>query len=153
MADWWMRSGGGGGGQDPASEGGHLGVHVKYEELYDGMIFLALVWVTGQVASRVFRMPALVGEILMGILLGPSALHIVPFPQGWVLFGEIGCVVFVFLCFSRFSLSLSLLFFFFSFPFFLLFLFFYFLSSFVLVFSPSPSPSTQVGHACSRSRL
>jgi len=68
-----------------------FGVHVPYEELYYSVIFLTAIYVGGQLASRVLRMPDLVGEIVVGIVLGPPLLKdFVPYPEAWVLFGEIG---------------------------------------------------------------
>ena len=37
-------------------------------------------------------MPSLVGEIFVGIFLGPNLLDFVPFETSWVMLGEIGCV-------------------------------------------------------------
>jgi hypothetical protein len=69
---------------------GGFGVHITYEDLYDSIVFLVAVYVAGQFASRVLRMPNLVGEIVAGILLGPPLADFVPNPEAWVLFGEIG---------------------------------------------------------------
>lgn len=70
----------------------HFGVHIEYEDLFNAIIFLALIYISGQWASRVFSMPALVGQIVAGILLGPPLADFVPDPAGWVLIGEIGYV-------------------------------------------------------------
>jgi hypothetical protein len=48
-----------------------FGVHITYEDLYSTVIFFACIYVCGQIASTVLRMPSLVGEIFCGILLGP----------------------------------------------------------------------------------
>jgi len=75
-------------------EGSHeFGVHVDYTDLYDAIIFLTCAYVAGKVASRLLRMPPLVGEIVAGILLGPNLSNFVPNPSAWVLLGEIGCVL------------------------------------------------------------
>lgn len=70
-----------------------FGVHITYEQLYAAIIFLVCIYIGGQIASRLLRMPNLVGEIIVGILLGPPLANYVPFAEAWVLFGEIGYVV------------------------------------------------------------
>jgi Kef-type K+ transport system membrane component KefB len=42
------------------------------------------------IVSRFLSMPALVGEIFMGILLGPNLLDFVPNQEAFVMLGEIG---------------------------------------------------------------
>jgi hypothetical protein len=57
------------------------------------MSFLALIYLGGLISSRVVGMPALVGEICVGILLGPNlAIFPLPSPETFVLLGQIGCV-------------------------------------------------------------
>lgn len=82
-------------GDDDQEEGGHseFGVHIEYEDLYNTVIFLTCIYLSGQIASRFLRMPSLVGEIVCGILLGPPLADFVPNPEAWVLLGELGCVV------------------------------------------------------------
>ena len=74
-------------GDDHHSE---FGVHIEYEDLYDAVVFLAAIYVAGQIASRLLTMPSLVGEIVAGILMGPPLLDYVPNASAWVLMGEIG---------------------------------------------------------------
>lgn len=50
----------------------HFGVHISYHELYNSILFLVCVYVSGKIASRLLKMPDLVGEIICGILLGPN---------------------------------------------------------------------------------
>lgn len=70
-----------------------FGVHITYQDLYGTVVFLVCIYVSGEIAKRVFRMPSLVGEIFCGILLGPPVLEdFVPFPEAWVMFGELGCI-------------------------------------------------------------
>jgi len=59
---------------DHVFEDGHggFGVHISYEDLYNSIIFLTCIYVSGQIASRLLKMPDLVGEIVCGILLGPN---------------------------------------------------------------------------------
>jgi Kef-type K+ transport system membrane component KefB len=78
-----------------AGGGSGFGVHIAYEDLYAALVFLAAIYVSGQFASRVCRMPSLVGEIFCGILLGPPLAAYAPNPPGFVLFGEIGLVLLV----------------------------------------------------------
>jgi Kef-type K+ transport system membrane component KefB len=72
-----------------------FGVHIEYEDLYDTIVFFTMIYVAGQIASRVLRMPDLVGEIVAGILLGPPLADFVPNPEAFVLLGEVGLVLLV----------------------------------------------------------
>lgn len=72
-----------------------FGVHIEYEELYQGVVFLAAIYVAGQISSRVLQMPSLVGEIFAGIFLGPELAGFVPNETAWVLLGEIGLILLV----------------------------------------------------------
>ncbi|GAX13284.1 hypothetical protein FisN_17Hh224 [Fistulifera solaris] len=72
-----------------------FGVHIEYTDLYGAVVFFVCIYCAGQFASRVLTMPALVGEICCGILLGPQLADYVPNPQAWVLFGEIGLILLV----------------------------------------------------------
>ena len=53
-------------------------------------MFLAAIYAGGLAVSRFLKMPSLVGEIFMGILLGPNALSFVPYEEAFVMLGEIG---------------------------------------------------------------
>lgn len=57
-----------------------------------------VIYLAGQFASRLLKMPSLVGEIVAGILLGPPLADFVPNPEAWVLLGEIGYVSLVAVC-------------------------------------------------------
>ena len=46
----------GGGGTDGHGEGSG-GVHIAYEDLYASIMFLACIYVGGQIAARLLRMP------------------------------------------------------------------------------------------------
>jgi hypothetical protein len=74
-------------GGDEHSE---FGVHIVYEDLYNTIVFFACIYVCGQIASRLLKMPSLVGEIICGILLGPPLADFVPNPEALVLLGEVG---------------------------------------------------------------
>lgn len=80
---------------EAAADGGgeeeeHFGVHVSYHDYYHAIVFLSLIYAAGMVVGRFLSMPALVGEIFMGILLGPNALNFVPNVEAFVMLGEIG---------------------------------------------------------------
>ena len=68
-----------------------MGVHITYQELYHAMVFFAAIYLGGKVGV-LLKMPALVGEIVVGIVLGPPLLDFVPNPEAFVLLGEIGYV-------------------------------------------------------------
>ena len=73
-------------------DGGHseFGVHITYKDLYNSIVYLSAIYVSGQIAARFLRMPNLVGEIVCGILLGPPLADVVPYPEAFVLLGELG---------------------------------------------------------------
>ena len=59
-------------------------------------IFVFLIIATGAgVFTAKLGMPALVGEIFTGFLLGPPLADFVPFPEALVLVGEIGLIMLV----------------------------------------------------------
>ena len=53
------------------------------------LLFIVLVWVVGKAVSRA-GMPMLVGEIGVGVVMGPNLLNLVPWPQALKLHGEVG---------------------------------------------------------------
>merc|ERR1719203_1681652 len=58
------------------------------------MIFMALLWFVGKAFSRI-GLPSLVGEIIVGIIMGPNLLNFVPYSDALVVIGEIGLVLLV----------------------------------------------------------
>ena len=72
----------------------NLSVEVPYEDLYRVLIFLGVVFIAGQVAERL-GMPSLVGEIIVGFLLGPPLADFVPYAEAIVLFGDIGLILLI----------------------------------------------------------
>ena len=42
---------------------GEFGFHIPFEDLYMTIVYLACIYVAGQLASRVLMMPSLVGEM------------------------------------------------------------------------------------------
>lgn len=78
------------------SEAEPYGVHVTYEEIYNTVVFLIAIYAAGFIFSRFLRIPALVGEIIAGKLLGPELLNnFVPYPAAFVLLGQIGLILLV----------------------------------------------------------
>jgi len=72
-----------------------FGVHITYEDLYNTILFFTCIYVCGQIASKLLKMPNLVGEIVCGILLGPPLADFVPNPEAFVLLGEVGLILLV----------------------------------------------------------
>lgn len=70
-------------------------VHISYEDLYASIMFFACIYVGGQIAARLLKMPSLVGEIFVGIFLGPNLAAYVPDPVSFVMLGEIGLILLV----------------------------------------------------------
>eukprot|EP00985_Skeletonema_marinoi_P005509 scaffold2388_cov201-Skeletonema_marinoi.AAC.7 len=64
-------------------------VHVTYENIYAILVFLLTATAFGIVTSKL-GMPALVGEIIAGFLLGPPLADFVPYPKALVLALGIG---------------------------------------------------------------
>eukprot|EP00592_Proboscia_alata_P026898 CAMPEP_0194442978 /NCGR_PEP_ID=MMETSP0176-20130528/126441_1 /TAXON_ID=216777 /ORGANISM="Proboscia alata, Strain PI-D3" /LENGTH=560 /DNA_ID=CAMNT_0039269153 /DNA_START=33 /DNA_END=1711 /DNA_ORIENTATION=- len=85
-------------GTNHESDDGHgqFGVHVEFEDLYYAILFVTAIFVGGKIANQVL-MPSLVGEIIVGIVLGPNLLEFVPsvFTEAFVLLGEIGLILLV----------------------------------------------------------
>lgn len=91
-----------GGSENYNSEGDgsdeDFGVHISYQDLYLGTVFLTAIYAAGLFTSKLLKMPSLVGEIFAGILLGPNLANIVPIPEAFVMLGEIGYVSCVVIC-------------------------------------------------------
>lgn len=66
------------------------GVHIHYTDLYASLVFLAAIYAGGLFTSRFLKMPSLVGEIFVGIFMGPNMLDYVPNEEAFVMLGEIG---------------------------------------------------------------
>ena len=67
-----------------------------FEHVYFVMLFIASLWFAGKLFAR-FGMPALVGEIVFGIILGPHALNLAGDHGSdfLIVIGEIGLVMLV----------------------------------------------------------
>jgi hypothetical protein len=81
---------GGEGDEGEGDDHSSFGVHITYDDLYRSFVFLTAIYLAGQVASRLLKMPGLVGEIIAGILLGPPLANFVPNAEAWVMLGELG---------------------------------------------------------------
>ena len=54
----------------------------------------ASIWCAGKAASKL-GLPTLVGEIMVGVVLGPPLANLMPVPEALMLFGEVGLVLLV----------------------------------------------------------
>lgn len=84
------------------SESGHSGheedhdAEEAFNHIYFVMLFIATLWFAGKLAVKM-GMPALVGEIIFGIILGPHLLNL-PGTEGshfLIVIGEIGLIMLV----------------------------------------------------------
>lgn len=66
----------------------------QFEKVFYVMLFMSCLWFVGKTAAKC-NMPALVGEILVGIILGPNLLQYVPESNAFIVIGEIGLVLLV----------------------------------------------------------
>jgi len=70
--------------------------HDAFDHIYHTMAFVAILWFAGKAAMKL-GMPALVGEIVFGIILGPHLINL-PGDEGsdfLIVIGEIGLVMLV----------------------------------------------------------
>lgn len=58
------------------------------------IIFLGCVWCSGKLATAC-KLPSLVGELVVGALLGPPLADVVPFPHALALVGQLGLILLV----------------------------------------------------------
>ena len=66
----------------------------SYTPIFPDSILLFLILATGMgIFTSKLGMPALVGEIITGFVLGPPLADFVPFPEAMVLVGEIGLIM------------------------------------------------------------
>lgn len=64
---------------------------VTYEKIYNALIFLLAIHFVGGLGSYI-KIPPLVGQIIIGIILGPNVLGFVPFQYAFIMLGEIGLI-------------------------------------------------------------
>ncbi|CAL1138991.1 unnamed protein product [Cladocopium goreaui] len=77
--------------QSDANES-HFNEADDFGRLYAFLLFTAALWISGKLFARL-GMPALVGEILVGILAGPHAKNLVPETDALILQGEFALVL------------------------------------------------------------
>ena len=71
---------------DDAHAGGQF---AHFNDIFLTVLFIVFVWLSGKVAAAAGA-PSLVGEILVGVVLGPHVLDFVPFPSALKAIGEVG---------------------------------------------------------------
>lgn len=75
-----------------ANELSHFNEAEDFQRLYAFLLFTAALWISGKLFARL-GMPALVGEIAVGILAGPHAENLVPETDALILQGELALVL------------------------------------------------------------
>ena len=67
-----------------------------FNHIYYVMVFMACIWFIGKIFQKI-GMPALVGEIVTGIVLGPNLLNVVGDhgSEFLIVIGEIGLIMLV----------------------------------------------------------
>ena len=80
-------------GHHSSDSHGHDTEHA-FEEVYYLMCFMGALWIIGKIFAR-FGLPGLVGEIIIGIILGPNLLDFVPEADTMIVIGELGLVLLV----------------------------------------------------------
>lgn len=68
--------------------------HFTFEDVVFTMIFLSAIWAAGKLCERI-SMPGLIGEIILGSILGPQLANFVPQPLAFMMIGEIGLILLV----------------------------------------------------------
>lgn len=76
-------------GFEVRSDAAHLEAISFWDDLFAFTMFLACVFVSGKIVHRLGG-PSLIGEMLCGIVLGPTIANFAPEPRGLVLLGEFG---------------------------------------------------------------
>ena len=74
----------------------HLVGHQAFLHIYLVMVFIAAIWIVGRISTKI-GLPDLVGQIIVGILLGPEALNILDSSgnEFLIVIGEIGLIMLV----------------------------------------------------------
>lgn len=70
---------------------------VEFDDVVMSFLFLIAVWVGGKAAAGM-RMPSLVGELAVGLVMGPPLLDVVPLAEALMLYGEVGLLLLVRRC-------------------------------------------------------
>jgi Kef-type K+ transport system membrane component KefB len=72
----------------------HHGLEVEFYDVQMSLLFLIALWIAGKAVGAA-GMPALVGELLVGVVMGPQLLGVVPSPESLMLYGEVGLILLV----------------------------------------------------------
>eukprot|EP00557_Chaetoceros_sp_GSL56_P014575 CAMPEP_0176484780 /NCGR_PEP_ID=MMETSP0200_2-20121128/4647_1 /TAXON_ID=947934 /ORGANISM="Chaetoceros sp., Strain GSL56" /LENGTH=471 /DNA_ID=CAMNT_0017881297 /DNA_START=97 /DNA_END=1512 /DNA_ORIENTATION=- len=80
-----------------ADDNKSFGVQIAFDDLWNAMAFISLIWIMGLVSEKLLFMPSLVGQIFAGIIFGPEVVQLIspPFDKAFVLLGEMGLTLFV----------------------------------------------------------
>ena len=76
------------------SHGGGGELHHDFNMVILLTFSFASIWCAGKAASKL-GLPTLVGEILVGVVLGPPLADLMPVPEALMLFGEVGLMLLV----------------------------------------------------------
>ena len=69
-----------------------LSIEASFEDTYKILVFFGVVFLFGELATCC-GIPALVGQIIAGFLIGPPLAEFVPFPEALVLLGDLGLIL------------------------------------------------------------
>lgn len=75
-------------------EGTYTIEHLSYEDVVFSILFLCCIFAAGKLFDFI-KMPGLIGEILIGSILGPLFINFVPEYFAFMLVGEIGLILLV----------------------------------------------------------
>ena len=76
------------------SHGGGGELHHDFNMVILLTFSFASIWCAGKAASKL-GLPTLVGEIMVGVVLGPPLANLMPVPEALMLFGEVGLMLLV----------------------------------------------------------
>ncbi len=66
----------------------------SFDDVLWTLLFVTCVWVLGKACTQV-GMPSLIGEIIVGVIMGPQLLNLVPMAHALMLYGEVGLMLLV----------------------------------------------------------
>ena len=69
-------------------------IEPTFDDVLWTLLFMTSLWIGGKLAAKL-GMPGLVGEIAVGISLGPHGVALVPAPEALMLYGEVGLMLLV----------------------------------------------------------
>jgi hypothetical protein len=72
----------------------HHGLEVDFYDVQMSLLFLIALWIAGKAVGSA-GMPPLVGELVVGVVMGPQLLAVVPSPESLMLYGEVGLILLV----------------------------------------------------------